>query len=204
MGSSRLLSGIALAAIIAATTGLRARGADDRPTLANATEHDQHMAAKGQMEAPPGAVPLLPGQDAFGAVQEIVHILEADPKTNWSKVDLELLRRHLVDMNEVTLKAEVVQRPVDGGIEATVTGSGRTLDAIRRMVPAHLHEIDVARQNGWRAQVADIADGVVATVTSTDPKEVDHLRGLGFIGVMVSGPHHQLHHLAMARGQMAH
>jgi hypothetical protein len=32
-----------------------------------------------------GAVPTMPGQDAFGAVQEIVRILEADPKTDWSK-----------------------------------------------------------------------------------------------------------------------
>jgi hypothetical protein len=32
--------------------------------------------------------PLLPGQDAFGAIQEIVQILDADPKTDWSKVNL--------------------------------------------------------------------------------------------------------------------
>ena len=51
-------------------------------------------------------IPMLPGQDAFGAIQEIVHILDADPKTDWSKVDLEALRQHLIDMNEVTLHAE--------------------------------------------------------------------------------------------------
>jgi hypothetical protein len=50
--------------------------------------------------------PTMPGQDVFGAVQEVVGILDADPKTDWSKVDLEALRQHLIDMNEVTLKAD--------------------------------------------------------------------------------------------------
>ena len=66
----------------------------------------------------------MPGQDAFGAIQEIVRILEADPKTDWSKVNLEALRQHLIDMNEVTLKADAVAKPIDGGIEVTVTGTG--------------------------------------------------------------------------------
>src|SRR5271167_2194275 len=50
-------------------------------------------------------IPTMPGQDAFGAIQEIVQILQSDPKTDWSKVDLEALRQHLIDMNKVTLKA---------------------------------------------------------------------------------------------------
>ena len=77
----------------------------------------------------------MPGQDAFGAIQEIVQILDADPKTDWSKVNLEALRQHLIDMNVVTLKADAAARPVDGGLEIAVTGSGRTLAAIQRMVP---------------------------------------------------------------------
>ncbi len=32
--------------------------------------------------------PTLPGQDAFGTIQEIVRLLEADPKTDWSKVNI--------------------------------------------------------------------------------------------------------------------
>src|SRR5579884_926245 len=41
--------------------------------------------------------PSLPGQGAFGAIQEIVRSLDADPNTDWSKVDLEALRQHLID-----------------------------------------------------------------------------------------------------------
>jgi hypothetical protein len=146
--------------------------------------------------------PKMPGQDAFGAIQEIVRILEADPKTDWSKVDLEALRQHLIDMNEVTLRADAAAKPIDGGLEIAVTGSDRTLAAIQRMVPAHAQEINGL--NGWSVKTEPLPDGELITVTATDPKEVQHIRGLGFIGLLASGSHHQPHHLAMAKGEFAH
>lgn len=148
--------------------------------------------------------PNLTGQDAFGAIQEIVHILEADPKTDWSKVNLEAVRQHLIDMNEVTLKADAVAKPIDGGIEVAITGSGRTVEAIQRMVPAHAQMIEESRLDGWSAKTEPLQDGVVLTVRAADPKEVQHIRGLGFIGIMASGHHHRLSHLAMARGERGH
>ena len=54
--------------------------------------------------------PTLPGQDAFGAIQEVVQILESDPTTDWSKVNIAALREHLIDMNEVTLHAAATER----------------------------------------------------------------------------------------------
>ena len=65
--------------------------------------------------------------------------LEADPKTDRSKVDLEALRRHLIDMDEVTLRASATTKQIDGGLAVTVTGTGRTLAAIHHMIPAHAH-----------------------------------------------------------------
>jgi hypothetical protein len=104
-----------------------------------------HAAHHAGMAAPPsGTIPTMPGQDAFGTVQEIVRILDADPNTDWSKVNIEALRQHLIDMNEVTLNAKAVATPVDGGTRYEVSGEGRTLEAIKRMVPAHTHEIDVS------------------------------------------------------------
>lgn len=148
------------------------------------------------------AVPGMAGQDAFGAIQEIVRLLEADPTTDWSKVNLEALRQHLIDMNEVTLNAEVAMMPIEGGIEIAVTGRGRTLAAIQRMVPAHARELH--QMNALRAATQLLPDGVRLTVTTTNPKEVPHLRGLGFIGLLVSGAHHQPHHLAIAKGERIH
>lgn len=164
-------------------------------------DHQAIIGMHGQMPATGGA-PVMPGQDAFGAIQEVVKILEADPKTDWSKVNLEALRQHLIDMNEVTLRADVVSRPVDGGLEMTITGEGRTLSAIQRMVPAHTHELN--QMNGWSAKTDPVANGVRLTVTSSDPRQVAHIRGLGFIGLLVSGSHHQVHHLAIARGGLSH
>jgi hypothetical protein len=191
--------GVALVVLAASElslpSSLHAQSSQDAHSAMHATPH--HAVAQS-------ALPTLPGQDAFGAVQEIVRILEADPTTDWSKVNLEVLRQHLIDMNEVTLKAEAQAKPIEGGLQIVVTGEGRTREAIQRMVTAHVHEIERTHLNGWAAKTDPLQNGVVLAVTAADPKEVAHIRGLGFIGIMTSGPHHQPHHLAMARGELVH
>jgi hypothetical protein len=158
------------------------------------------MARAGYPGASAGAtMPTLPGQGAFGAIQEIVRILDADPKTDWSKVNLEALRQHLIDMNEVTLKADESPKKIDGGLQIAVTGSGRTLVAIRRMIPEWARMANGL--NGWSAKAAPLPNGELLTVTATTPREIAHIRGLGFIGLLASGAWHQPHHLAMARGE---
>lgn len=146
--------------------------------------------------------PSLPGQDAFGAIQEVVRLLEADPNTDWSKVNIAGLREHLIDMNEVTLHAAANERKLDNGVEVSVTGEGRVLDAIKRMVPAHARELN--GMNIWSATTEDLPNGVRLTVTTSDSKQVLKLQSLGFMGLMVQGGHHQVHHLAMARGTFQH
>jgi hypothetical protein len=163
--------------------------------------HQGTMGGHGGMHGA-STTPTLPGQDAFGAIQQIVRILDADPKTDWSKVDLEALRQHLIDMNEVTLKAEAVPNRVDDGLEIAVTGSGRTLVAIKRMIPAYVQMAN--GHTGWIAKVSELPNGELLTVTATDPKEVEHIRGLGFIGLLAGGSWHQPHHLAMAKGEFDH
>jgi len=143
--------------------------------------------------------PTSPGKDAFGAIQEVVQILQADPATDWSKVNIDALREHLIDMNEVTLHAAAAERPLDNGVEIAVTGDGRTLEAIKRMVPAHVAELV---KIGWNIKTDDLSNGVKLTVTSSDPKEAIKLRALGFMGIMVQGGHHQPHHLMMAKGDL--
>jgi hypothetical protein len=165
-------------------------------------EHDgmgPHSAMHGQQFG--GALPTSPGQDAFGAIQEVVQILEADPTTDWSKVNITALREHLIDMNEVTLHAAVTEKTTDTGIEFAVTGDGRTRDAILRMVPAHVHELAAL---GWNAKTTELPNGVTLSVAATDKTPLAKLKALGFIGVMVQGGHHQPHHLMMAKGEFHH
>jgi hypothetical protein len=158
--------------------------------------HAQHM----QMMAAGGAT--LPGQDAFGAITEIVRTLDADPATDWTKVDLERLRQHLIDMNEVVLRSAVKPAPVPGGLAMDVTGAGRTEQAIHAMVVPHAAELD--RMPAFSAKTEPIAGGVRLTVVAKkadDAKVVARIRGLGFAGLMTEGAHHQAHHLAMAKGE---
>jgi hypothetical protein len=154
---------------------------------------DHHAMMMGQPHQP-----TMPGQAAFGTIQEVVQILESDPTTDWSKVNIAALREHLIDMDEVTLRARANERALDNGVEITVTGDGRTLEAIKRMVPAHAHELN---QIGWNTTAEDLPGGVKFTVTSADSKQVQKLKALGFLGIMVLGAHHQSHHLMMAKGE---
>ena len=140
----------------------------------------------------------MPGQDAFGTIQEVVQILQADPATDWSKVNIAALRQHLIDMNEVTLRAAAAERVLDNGIEIAVTGEGRTLEAIKRMVPAHVSEL---REIGWNAKSEDLPNGVRLTVIASESQPLAKLKALGFMGIMVQGAHHQPHHLMMAKGE---
>jgi hypothetical protein len=158
-------------------------------------DHAQHVLGEAAV------VPTHPGQAAFGTIQEIVRILEADPATDWSKVNIGALREHLIDMDEVTMRARASEQPLDNGVEMTVTGEGRTLAAIKRMVPAHARELAAL---GWSARTQELPNGVKLVVTSSDPHQVVKLKALGFMGIMVRGGHHQPHHLMVARGQFIH
>ena len=154
------------------------------------------------MGGPAAGAPMLPGQDAFGAIAEVVRLLEADPSTDWSTVDLERLRQHLIDMNEVVLRSEVKSSPVPGGLVMDVTGAGRSEQAIRAMIVPHAAELD--RMSEWGAKTEPIPGGLRLTVTARTPEDartVARIRGLGFVGLLVQGGHHGPHHLAMAKGQ---
>lgn len=67
-------------------------------------------------------------------------LLDAEPDTDWTKVDIEALRRHLVDMNNVTLRAEIAAEPVANGLSFTVTGPADLSSSIRQ----RLQHADIA------------------------------------------------------------
>jgi hypothetical protein len=199
--------GVALGASLVAHTVLAQHGPAPHPPMHGGSMPGAasmpHEAMHGTPREPGGAgAPRMPGQDAFGAIAEIVQILDADSATDWSKVDLERLRQHLVDMNEVVLRAQVTQARVPGGLAMDITGTGRTAQAIRAMVVPHATELD--RMPAYAARTEPIPDGVRLTVTAKSPDDartVARLRGLGFVGLLAEGSHHGPHHLAMARGE---
>jgi hypothetical protein len=194
------IAGLAPAVAFAQMSGMGGSGGDAPGMIMHGPKmmHGQPMehGAHGMT-----AAPTEPGQSAFAAIQEIVGILTADPKTDWSAVNIDALRQHLVDMNNVVLAASVKDVPVEGGMRFDVTGEGPVRDSVRRMVAAHAATMNGV--DGWAFEAAQIDGGASLTVRPP-AKDADKLRGLGFFGVLTLGMHHQAHHLMIARGQSPH
>lgn len=143
-----------------------------------------------------------PGQGAFAALSEVVRVLEADPATDWSKVNLTALRDHLIDMDQLVRDAQVVQQELADGVRSRVTGDAYALAAAKRMVPAHAKEL--ASNDRWRVEVVSEENAVTLTVISDDPATALRIKALGFYGLMASQNHHRKHHYIIATGGDAH
>ncbi len=142
------------------------------------------------------------GQSAFAAITEIVQILSDDPDTDWSKVNIQALRDHLVDMELVTTEANVRTRSEGRIVEFNVTGEGDVADAIERMVLAHSPILEMA--TGWAVTAEPSANGAAMRIEVDTDQELARVLGLGFFGVLTIGAHHQAHHLQMALGADPH
>lgn len=147
------------------------------------------------------ATPTEAGQSAFATIQEIVAILEKDPKTDWTKVNIEALRQHLIDMDNVTLHSEVKSNDVDGGVRFSVSGADIVKSSIRRMIVAHAMTMNGFK--GWNFEAQETESGA-DLIVKVPAKDITKLHALGFIGVMTRGMHHQMHHLALAKGENPH
>ncbi len=189
---------VVIAAAIFIASPAFAAGPGEGPGQMPAMQHQDHMA----MNQPPAALPHEGGQAAFAAVQEIVAMLVANSQTDWSKVDIEALRRHLIDMDNVTLRAHATTEDIAGSVRFLVTGEGPVVGSIRRMVAAHARTMNGV--GGWAYAAADIPNGASLTVTVADARDIVEVKALGFIGVLANGSHHQAHHLMIATGRDPH
>lgn len=189
---------------------LRLAGAMALPlaTLAPAAfcQSNEHQHEHQHHSADASPTPLTaPGSDAFATIQEAVQKLRADPNTDWSRVNLEALRQHLVDMNNFTFNVEVIeQTPIDGGLQFTVkpttSGASASLDRLFSAHPAILKQ-----EFGWDMSAEKVKDGAYITrVSSSKSEDAVKIRGLGYIGIVALGKHHQEHHWQMATGGDLH
>ena len=142
------------------------------------------------------------GQSAFAAIQEVTERLSADPDTDWSRINIDALREHLIDMDEVTLSANIRAEPINGGARYIVTGQGRTREAIQRMVLGHASSMGDAEH--WTMTAERSADGAIVTVMAKQNSDLARIRALGLIGMMSEGAHHQPHHWMLATGERPH
>lgn len=163
-----------------------------------ADKHQHHHGVAGN--------PVLTeaGNDAFGTLQEVVDRLVSDPDTDWDKVNLEALREHLVDMDLFTKQVTVVsQRKIKHGTEIVVLPDNeKAAQSLARAMSAHPAMVE--QETGWDMQVAKQDQGYRLTVTSEKRKDAKRIRGLGYIGIMALGQHHQAHHWMIANGADPH
>ncbi len=160
--------------------------------------HHQMMQGNQASMISNGVLPQETGQSAFAAIQEIVVMLEADPTANWSKVDIEALRQHLIDMNDVTMGAVVDAKQAGASMRFAVSGDGQVQESIKRVVMAHAATMNGV--DGWKFVLETSDKGAVLIVTPPDKTSMMKLRGLGLIGILTLGMHHQQHHWMLANG----
>lgn len=141
------------------------------------------------------------GNAAFDAIQEVIRQLEADPATDWSRVNLEALRSHLRDMDNVTLNVEIAsQEPIDSGVRLVVRPvNASAAQSLARTLTAHGPQLLLER--GWKMTTMKNQDSYRIDITTPNEDETALVRALGYIGMLAVGTHHKLHHWALASGQ---
>ena len=144
--------------------------------------------------------PTEAGQSAFAAIHEIVEMLEADPKTDWSKVNVDALRQHLIDMDNMTLYAKITYEPIANGEHIHVSGKGEVRHSIQRMVM--MHAAMAGDTVNWHMEAARAPDGADINVVAISPPGLKKMKALGLMGMMAEGVHHSRHHMMLARGSM--
>jgi hypothetical protein len=127
-------------------------------------------------------------------------MLEADPRTDWSKVNIDALRAHLIDMDNVTLRAKIMYEPIANGEHIHVSGDGEIRDSIQRMVM--MHAAMAGDTPDWHMDASLAPDGAHINVTAKSPAGLQKIKALGLIGMMAEGMHHSRHHMMLARGSM--
>ena len=165
-------------------------------------DHDKKI-YKHTIDRKPTTVLTEAGTDPFAVIQEAITLLEANPDTDWSMVNIEALRLHLVEMQDMTLNVTVEQEPIKLGFKAVITPTtNRALQSMSRVLSVHPSQMK--EETGWNMVVTNNNGIFTIAVTTDQLQDVDKIRGLGYIGIMAYGNHHQQHHWAMASGENPH
>ena len=197
---------IAIAAIAISSTAISKmhHGAmNNMPMMNHNAMNNMPMMNHRQATQVNRAVLTESGTDPFATMQEAIAALEANPNTNWERVNIEALRSHLVEMQDMTINVEVVQHSIKGGFRAIVTPTtDRATRSLTKVLSAHPTQMKA--ETGWDMQVKNNNGVFTLTVTTERAEDVAKIRGLGYIGIMAYGNHHQPHHWAMASGNNPH
>jgi len=195
---------ILMAGIYMIATGVQAAEIDHSKKIHNNKMTHSEEAPKAKEQRRKVKVSLLEsGTDQFAVIQEVIKKLEANPNTDWEKVNLEALRGHLVEMEDMTLNVSVEQTNIENGLKAIVTPiTERAYRSMEKVLSAHPEQMNA--ETGWVMTIKKKQDFFELNITADNEKDIYKIRGLGYIGIMAYGNHHQPHHWAMATGSNPH
>jgi len=141
------------------------------------------------------------GQSTLAALIEVINVFEADDQTDWHAVDIDGLRSHLLDMNDLVINTNAVTEIADDNkirFNVVANGGNDSLGAIHRMVQAHSRFIEQSR--GWKITPTVNDNGATVTIVINNDADLIRLKALGFYGFMSLDSHHQAHHYQIAMG----
>lgn len=167
---------------------------DDSQAHGSGMMHTMHHQSANQNTT------MTSGQSIMDVISQVIRDLEANPNTDWSQVNIDTLRQHLLDMDRLATSATATAQSIPGGSHFQISGDDpQTVAAIHRMVPAHAAQIET--ELGWTAAASLSDSGATLHVVGTNSTDELKIRALGFLGFMTLGDHHTDHHLQMASGQ---
>jgi len=158
--------------------------------------HQQMMQSKSNL--------TQAGNDIFATIQEVIVKLDNNPDTDWHKVNIEALRQHLLDMNDMAIHVEVInQKVLKNGLEVVVRPlTIRAETTLERVFKAHPYHL--GRGTGWDMQVVRKGKQFIVTTITEKTEDVAKIVALSYIGLMAYGNHHQPHHWAISTKQNPH
>ena len=145
---------------------------------------------------------LETGQSQFAAIAEIVASLRNNPDTEWQRVNVDALRAHLVDMDNVTTKATVDTTVTDLTVTFDISGDASVAASIQRMVLAHGPMLQ--QTTNWPVMTEKQVGGAKMVLQLSSVDEIAEVTALGFFGLMTIGAHHQQHHMMIAMVHSPH
>lgn len=107
-------------------------------------------------------------------------------------------------MHHVALNVIVERKtPIEWGIRIRIRSTSEEARAsLERVLEAH--SAMLTKETGWEMGVEENDAACVLRVSTEEPNEVAKIRGLGNIGLLSHGAHHQPHHWLLVQRDSPH
>lgn len=104
----------------------------------------------------------------------------------------------------MTVGVDIIsQKQISNGLETVVRPKDAdAMLALDRVFDVHPAQLKI--ETGWDMTVSKQDGNYILAITSDSPADTKKIVGLGYIGLIAYGSHHQPHHWAIASGRNPH